>query len=130
MAAGRIGALRYKTLRWAGALFPAVIVGFFESVRHYYLEPLIPGMVGNVVTAALVISATSFFYSRFFRVVERINRRLSQEQSKTALLLERNATAREMHDGLSQSLFFLNVKLRAAARHLDQEAVPAAQDDL
>src|SRR5690625_5185877 len=98
--------MNYQTLRWAGILFPALMVGVFETIRHEYLERFLSGMVGNIATAAIAMAITFWFFDRLFRAVERINQDLAIEQRRTALLEERDRIAREMHDGVSQSLFF------------------------
>ncbi len=41
-----------------------------------------------------------------------MNDRLAQEEARRADYEERERLARELHDGIAQSLFFLNVKLR------------------
>ncbi len=122
--------MSYTTLRWMGMLFPALLVGLFESVRHTFLEPFLPGMVGNFATVLLVMSVTFIFYERLFRAIDRTTRRLANEQRKTALLQERDRIAREMHDSLSQSLFFLNIKLQSAQSHVSAQRLDQVRDDV
>jgi len=119
--------MNYAAWRSAGIIFPAMIVGAFESVRHYYLEQLLPGMVGNIVAVTLVLVVTFFFYQMLFNAIDKINQQLIAEQNRSALLRERNRMAREMHDGLNQSLFYLNITLRAADRHVENGALTQAR---
>ncbi|MCK9906283.1 histidine kinase, partial [Frankia sp. Cpl3] len=41
-----------------------------------------------------------------------MNEKLVEEQARRAVYEERERLARELHDGIAQSLFFLNVKLK------------------
>lgn len=122
--------MSYTTLRWMGILFPALLVGLFESLRHSFLEQILPGMLGNFATLFLVMSVTFFFFQRLFRAMDRIDRRLASEQRKTALLQERDRIAREMHDGLGQSLFFLNIKLQSAEKNIGEGHLNQVRSDV
>lgn len=122
--------MNYATLRWAGIVFPTILVALFETIRHKYLERFLPGMVGNLVTGLVVLAITFFFYTRLFRAVERVNQELVAERERSALLQERDRIAREMHDGLSQSLFFLNIKLKSAERSIVRARYEDAQREV
>ena len=58
------------------------------------------------------------------------NARLFEERQKVSSLEERDQLAREMHDGLVQTLTFLNMKIDATQVHLSADDVPYARADL
>lgn len=114
-------------MRWIGAIVPGVVAWTFETLRHVYFERGTGSAVGNVVTFALVTSVTFLILHWVFDAMESVGEKLAREQNRSALLKERERIAREMHDGLSQSLFFLNTKLSRAEKQLDQGDLKAAQ---
>ena len=132
------GAWRFA-LRLTTVLLPAVVVFSAEVVRHELLHGLLPEMLGNVMTgvAALVISALILL--PIYRRLEAADARLRATDIEHAVSEERERLARELHDGISQALFFLNVKATALerslaasnldpARHTAAEITQAVQD--
>lgn len=116
----------YSKMRWLGAVVPGTVAWTFETLRHVYLERAMGGTLGNVVTLFLVTTVSYLILDRVFDVMEHVGERLAREQNRSALLKERDRIAREMHDGLSQSLFFLNTKLSSIERCLAQDDREAA----
>lgn len=104
--------MTYRTLYWLTALLPAVIIGGFEFVRHDFLLSYISMETGNVYITLLTLLLSFLFASWMFRTIERMNAKLVEEQARRAVYEERERLARELHDGIAQSLFFLNVKLK------------------
>jgi signal transduction histidine kinase len=126
-------------LRLTTVLLPAVVVFGAEVIRHELLHGLVPEMLGNVMTgiAALVISALILL--PIYRRLEAADARLRATEIEHAVSQERERLARELHDGISQALFFLNVKATALerslaasnldpARHTAAEITQAVQD--
>jgi nitrate/nitrite-specific signal transduction histidine kinase len=58
------------------------------------------------------------------------NAQLFEERRKVSTLEARDRLARDMHDGLVQTLSFLNMKIDATQAHLSRDEVPDARDDL
>jgi signal transduction histidine kinase len=58
------------------------------------------------------------------------NSQLYAKLERQAVLEERNRLAREVHDGLAQSLGFLNFKMQHITRQLDREQWPAVRQGL
>lgn len=104
--------MSYKQLKWIILLIPTITVGLWEYVRHEYLLPYISMDLGNWLTPVLVLFVTFTLLTRFFTKMELIQEQLRIERAKKAVLEERERIARELHDGMAQSLFLLSVKVK------------------
>lgn len=120
----------YAKMRWLGAVVPGIVAWTFETLRHLYLERMMGGALGNIVTFGLVTAVSYLILDRVFGAMEAVSEKLAREEHRSALLKERDRIAREMHDGLSQSLFFLNTKLMSVERCLAQGDVEAARREI
>lgn len=104
--------MSYKQLKWLILLIPTMTVGLWEYVRHEYLLPYISMELGNWLTPVIVLFVTFTLLTRFFKKLEGMQEQLQREQADNAKLEERERIARELHDGLAQSLFLLSVKMK------------------
>jgi signal transduction histidine kinase len=111
--------VRQWSFRLSTVLLPAMVVFTVEFIRHEVLHHEVPEMLGNVLTgvSALVISAVILL--PIYRRLEAADARLRATQVDQAVSGERERLARELHDGVAQALFFLNVKAAALERSLD-----------
>jgi two-component system nitrate/nitrite sensor histidine kinase NarQ len=66
---------------------------------------------GNALAPVIVLAVTVTLVRKLFAVLEETRQALERERIGSASLREREQLARELHDGLSQSLFLLSVKL-------------------
>jgi two-component system nitrate/nitrite sensor histidine kinase NarQ len=66
---------------------------------------------GNWLTPALVFLLTAILTSRLFAVYDRMQEELKREREETAALKEREQLARQLHDGIAQTLFLLSVQV-------------------
>jgi signal transduction histidine kinase len=109
---------RRWTFRLSTVLLPALVVFTTEFVRHEVLHHEVPEMLGNVLTgiSALVISAAILL--PIYRRLETADAQVRATQVAQAVSGERERLARELHDGVAQALFFLNVKASALERSL------------
>jgi signal transduction histidine kinase len=104
-------------IRWLAVLLPALTVGLFEFLRHQWLEPMLPewlgaGWIGNAA-AALVVAAVVYVFVRLFTgVLQESALEVTRAREEAAIVVERQRIAREMHDSVAQTLFYLTVKLR------------------
>ncbi len=108
--------------RWIAILTPAVLVAFFEYVRHRYLLSLVPMDVGNWLTAGLAFAASAVVVGSLYSVLERLRDEAEERRRRLALLEERDRIASALHDGICQSLFFANVRLGKAEEALRRGA--------
>lgn len=104
--------MTYKRLQIFTIILPTLIIGGFEYIRHYFLLPYLSMEMGNHYITLLTFLISYIYASWMFRTIQEMNERLSKEQARRAVYEERNRLARELHDGIAQTLFFLNIKLK------------------
>lgn len=97
-------------MKWIAALVPAICIGIFEFARHEFLH-VVSMEWGNVLVAVLTGVLFILFSHGFFAVMENLYGKLQQEKQETAVLQERYRIARDLHDSITQALFFMNVKI-------------------
>lgn len=104
--------MSYKQIKWLILVIPTVAVGLWEYVRH---TPFMLGhlsmVAGHWLTPVIVFAVTVIFVRKLFLLLEETHRKLEEEKARKAMLEEREKMARELHDGLAQSLFLLSVRL-------------------
>ncbi|MTH54419.1 two-component sensor histidine kinase [Bacillus mangrovi] len=103
--------MKYHQIKWLILILPTVTIGLWEFVRHEYLLPYLSMDMGNLLSPVIVFAVTILVVMRLFSLLEKMQEELKQEKAKKAALLERENLARELHDGIAQSLFLLSVKL-------------------
>lgn len=104
--------MSYRQLKWFILLIPTITVGLWEYIRHEYLLPYISMDMGNYLTPIIVLFVTFTLLTRFFTKMEQIQEELRVEKAQKAVLEERERIARDLHDGMAQSLFLLSIKIR------------------
>nr|WP_247681612.1 histidine kinase [Paenibacillus sp. Marseille-P2973] len=90
---------------------PTLIVGLWEYVRHQFLMPYISMDLGNWLTPILVYLVSVTLLNQLFSQLEKIQQELQAERAQKAALQAREQLAKELHDGIAQSLFLLSVKV-------------------
>ncbi|MEN1989733.1 sensor histidine kinase [Paenibacillus hubeiensis] len=110
--------MSYKQIKWMILLIPTVTVGLWEYIRHQFLMPYLSMDAGNWLTPVIVYLVSVTLLSRLFNMLESARAALEQERSTKAALEARDQLARELHDGIAQSLFLLSVKTDKAERSL------------
>ena len=123
-------------LKWLTTIVPGAAV-LVVSLRYETLEHLLPGIppeVGDVVVSLLVLFLTYAFASFVFKVVERVYERAVQRGREVAALNasmdERARLSRELHDGLTQLVAFLLVRLDTVAGLVQAERRQEAMGEL
>ncbi|WP_442601636.1 sensor histidine kinase [Paenibacillus sp. KN14-4R] len=104
-------------------LLPPLLIGGFEYIRHEFLLNYLSMEAGNFFMTLLTLVLSFVFATWMFRSIEASRIKLAEEQSKRAVYEERERLARELHDNLAQTLFFLNVKLKQGQLDDAKEAV-------
>ncbi|GAX91956.1 sensor histidine kinase [Effusibacillus lacus] len=102
--------MSYRQIKWMIILIPMITIQVWEYVRHEYLHPFISMRIGNWLSALLVFVVTLWLAMKLFRRMEQMQDELNRERAYKAVLVERERIARELHDGIAQSLFLLSVK--------------------
>lgn len=103
--------MSYKKIKWLILLIPTVTVGIWEYVRHQFLLPYISMDLGNWLTPLIVLLVTMLLTTKLFKLLENIQEELQRSKAMQAVLQERENLARELHDGIAQSLFLLSVTM-------------------
>jgi signal transduction histidine kinase len=98
-------------IKWFILLIPTLTIGLWEYVRHAFLLPYFSMELGNFLAPFIVLAVTLTLVRSLFTRLEQSQQALQREKSTNAALEERERLARELHDGISQSLFLLAVKL-------------------
>lgn len=103
--------MNYKHIKILILVIPTLTIAIWEFVRHEYLLPYISMELGNWLAPLLVFLVSVTLLLKLFQRMEQLQAQLREEQSAKAALQEREAVARELHDGMAQSLFLLGVKV-------------------
>ncbi|MCM3587274.1 histidine kinase [Mesobacillus maritimus] len=119
--------MKYKQIKWLILLTPTITIALWEYIRHAFLLPYISMDLGNILSPILVFLVTLIFLRHLFSVLERMQEELRETKTKKAALIEREKLARELHDGIAQSLFLLSVKMNKFGRKNQLEQDPDFQ---
>ena len=95
-----------------------------EIVRHEWLHDILPVMAGNLVTGAIALGISALVLVPLYQRLESSNARVRRLEIERAVADERDRIARELHDGISQALFFLNVEAGTLERSLTESDQP------
>ena len=119
--------MKYKQIKWLILMTPTVTIALWEYLRHEFLLSYITMEMGNFLSPLFVFIVTLVFLRHLFSVLERMQEELRGEKTKKAALIEREKLARELHDGIAQSLFLLSVKMNKFGRKNQLEQDPDFQ---
>ncbi|WP_179030681.1 sensor histidine kinase [Paenibacillus kribbensis] len=112
--------MTYKQIKWMILFVPTLTVGAWEYVRHQFLLSYISMNVGNWLTPVILYLVSVTLLTKLFRMLERIQMELQHERAAKAAFEAREELARELHDGIAQSLFLLSVKVDRLEHNGDQ----------
>jgi two-component system nitrate/nitrite sensor histidine kinase NarQ len=119
--------MTYKQIKWLILTIPALTIGIWEYVRHEFLLPYISMELGNWLAPLLVLMVSLLFLTKLFKMIEHNQEELNRAKALQAVMEEREKIARELHDGIAQSLFFLNVQVTQLERMEQAEGLPIAR---
>lgn len=102
--------MSYRQIKWFIILAPMLTIEIWEFLRHECFYPYISMRMGNLLSALIVLAVTLLVTMRLFARMEYMQEELNRERADKARLMERERIARELHDGIAQSLFLLSVK--------------------
>lgn len=116
--------MKYNQIKWLILFLPTITIALWEYVRHEFLLSYISMDMGNFLSPILVFIVTLVFLRHLFSILEKMQEELRAARAKKAALIEREKLARELHDGIAQSLFLLSVKMNKFGRknELEQDA--------
>lgn len=113
--------MSYRLNKWLILTIPTLTIGLWEYIRHEFLLSYISMELGNLLSPVIVFIVTIVFLTKLFSIMERSQQELTEAKAMQEVLLEREHIASELHDGISQSLFLLNVQLEQAHRQQSEE---------
>ncbi|GAA3407446.1 sensor histidine kinase [Paenibacillus hodogayensis] len=114
--------MSYKQIKWLILVIPTLTIGLWEYVRHQFLLPYISMDMGNWLATVIVFTVTMIFLTQLFSMLEDMQEELKEARAAKAALEEREKIARELHDGIAQSLFLLAVQVDLLDKRYDGEA--------
>lgn len=120
----------HPLLKLVTVLFPPLVVGTAEVVRHEWWTGSLSMEAGNVLITVMVLVLSWWYASWMFRRIDASKSRLAEEEARRAVYVERERLADELHDHIAQSLFFLNVKLQKGRTDEAKAAVADIQNHL
>ncbi|GAA0135417.1 hypothetical protein YSY43_22570 [Paenibacillus sp. YSY-4.3] len=103
--------MSYQQVKWLILAIPTITIGIWEFVRHEYLLSVISMELGNWLSPAIVFLVSVLLLTQLFKMMEQIQKELNEAKALKAALEEREKIAREIHDGIAQSLFLLNAQV-------------------
>lgn len=109
-----------KQIKWLILAIPTLTIGIWEYLRHTILLPHISMELGNWLSPIIIFLVTITLVNPLFQAYEHLSQQLKQERASKQLMQERERIARELHDGIAQTLFLSSVqveKLKAVAPH-------------
>ncbi|MBA4603006.1 sensor histidine kinase [Thermoactinomyces mirandus] len=115
--------MTYKQIKWLILTIPTISVGLWEYIRHEYLLPFISMELGNWLTPVIVLAITLTLLVHLFLIYEKMQEDLKKERAENAVLQERERIARELHDGMAQTLFLCSVELDALQTKYDDPSL-------
>lgn len=102
--------MKYQEIKGLMLLLPTLSIGLWEYARHTVLLPYLSMEMGNLLAPVIVFVLTVPLMRKLFVLMETTQMELNREKSDKVTLIEREKLARELHDGIAQSLFLLSVK--------------------
>lgn len=92
-------------------LFPTLIILGFEYLRHAFCIPYVSLQTGDWMMAGMTAISIALISQSLFSHFEQAERSLSLEREKRAIMVERERLARELHDQIAQSIFYMGVEI-------------------
>lgn len=116
--------MSYKQIKWLILIIPTITIGLWEYVRHEFLLPYISMNLGNWLAPMIVFFVTVLFLTQLFSMMEQNQEELNEAKAIQVALQEREQIARELHDGIAQSLFLLAVQMDRMEKNASVENLP------
>src|SRR4051794_28175051 len=100
-----------KQIKWLILAIPTLAIGIWEYLRHTILLPHISMELGNWLSPIIIFLVTITLVNPLFQAYEQLSLQLKRERASKQLMEERERIARELHDGIAQTLFLSSVQV-------------------
>lgn len=115
-----------RMMKWLLSVSIGIFVLAFEFLRHALMLKIYMDW-GNLLVALFSSVLFLIYFSFVFKVIEKLSDRMTEEKAEIAILAEREAMARKLHDNLAQSLFFMNIQAQGVEKLLREKNIPCPQ---
>jgi nitrate/nitrite-specific signal transduction histidine kinase len=103
--------MSYKQIKWLILIIPTLTLTAWEYTRHHLFLDHISMELGNWLSPLIELAVSITFLLKLFSMLEATQEELHRERSRQVASKEREKLARELHDGIAQSLFLMSVKM-------------------
>jgi nitrate/nitrite-specific signal transduction histidine kinase len=103
--------MSYKQIKWLILIIPTLTLTVWEYTRHHFFLDHISMELGNWLSPLIELAVSITFLLKLFSMLEATQEELHRERSRQVASKEREKLARELHDGIAQSLFLMSVKM-------------------
>ncbi|MCD1261233.1 sensor histidine kinase [Paenibacillus athensensis] len=118
--------MTYKQIKWLILIIPPLTLMAWEYARHHLFMDYMSMEVGNWLAPLIVLAVSITFLRRLFTMLEATQEELNRERFAQIASKEREKIARELHDGIAQSLFLMSIRMD----QLEQTEQAAATGEL
>lgn len=125
---GGVNSVTPTRIKWMLFVFPALIIGGFETLRHTLLENILPMELGNWVTATIDAIAIAFISRALFAQFQKNQDDLLHERETRAVLEERERLVRALHDEIAQTVFYAGAQLSSIEQDTNVVSNPQLLD--
>lgn len=90
---------RLRLLKWFSIIVPAMAIYAAETVRHEWIEPMLPvGDMGNVIVGCIALGCTFVFSHIVFRVIDSTQSELVRRQAELEAVNTLTSSGERMAD--------------------------------
>lgn len=107
--------MKYRQIKWLILLLPTLTIALWEYVRHAFCS-LTSQWTWEMFFLRCLSFCNACLCPLFIFYFRKNTRGTKARKEKKAALIEREKLARELHDGIAQSLFLLSVKMNKFGR--------------
>lgn len=119
-----------RLLKWTAVLLPAFVFIMIDVISR--LLPFNQERINSDFIKVHAINGIAVILVSYviFTFINRLQNRITQDNRDSAVMQERERTAREMHDGMAQLLGYINTQTLAVRKLLSNNRLEEAHEEL
>ena len=117
-------------LKWAAVLLPALVFILIDIIARVLSSARARTTSDFILVHILNGAAVIIVSYIIFMLISRLQNRITQDNRDSAVIQERERTAREMHDGMAQLLGYINTQTIAVRKLLSDNRFAEAHEEL